>query len=231
MSGGAVVSGGGFVTAGGHGRLGEGRPLLFPPGAPLLPRKGEIFAVPPARYGRFDDYTRLGCAAVALALRDAGLEGGAAAMNAGVVCASGRECLATDLAFQASTLAEDGRLASPNLFTYTLPTIVLGECAVAFGLTGPTFCTGEDGRMGMTALLAALRLLEGGEAGAMLAGWIESVPAAGADSPLGALFVVVEPAPRPGARVFWKLRRQGDAVLLENGARLRSLPRLFAARE
>ncbi len=229
MSGVALVSGGGFVTASGHGRLSEGRPLVLSPGTPLLPRKGEIFATPPARYGRFDAYTKLGCAAVALALRDAGLEQGAAAHGVGLISASARECLATDLAFQASTFPEDGRLASPNLFTYTLPTIVLGECAIAFGLTGPTFCTGEDGRLGMTALLAALRLLEAGAAGCMLTGWIESVPAASA--PLGALFVMIEAAPRAGARAFWRLQRQGDTVRLENGARLDSLPGLFGARE
>jgi len=230
------VTGGGYVTAGGYGRRSEGKLVsrfaggsaMLPLGDPVIPKGKEIFERPLSRYGRFDRYTKMGCAAVALALRDAGLDRATHKRNIGVVSSSVFECSETDEAYHATTLDGGGALASPNLFSYTLPGIVQGECAVHFLLAGPTIAVGEPPRAasrpfrpGLPALLTAARLMEAGKAEIMLAGWIESPPApaqeektdsggaAGRDmatrpdgtmSPLpsGALFVVLETRLRAG---------------------------------
>ncbi len=156
------VTGGGWITTDGYGRLSrvhpdapgkvhKDAPHLSPvlrPGKAVIPPRGDVFDRPLRRWGRFDAYTRLGCAAIALSLRDAGL--GIAAEDTrkhpiGIVSSSRWESMSVDQAYYRTTLAQDGVLASPNLFSYTLPGIMQGECAVHFGLTGPTLCVGEEG--------------------------------------------------------------------------------------
>lgn len=227
-----VVTGGGYVTAGGYGRMGDGGSVALREGRPIQPAGRDIFEHPPARYGRFDAYTKMGLAAAALALHDAGLAESEGKRPIGMVTASCAETLATDAAYYESTLEEGGAFASPNLFSYTLPGIVQGECAVLFQMTGPTFCVGEDGRPGRTALVSAAMMLEAGKASAMLAGWIESPLDAVAESRgfAGALFVVVESAARKGAEVRRRLRFCEGRVAFEGGRPVVSLIDLFHPR-
>lgn len=212
------VTGGGYVTAHGWGRRSEGKRVALVAGEPVLPRGAEIFDRPLSRYGRFDRYTKMGCAAAALALRDAGLDRADSKRPIGIVTSSLAECLETDLAYYDTTAEQDGLLSSPNLFSYTLPGIVHGELAVHFLLTGPTIAVGEPPaasggpfRPGRAALETALRLLAAGKTDAMLAGWIESPPQGNGElrieneelrrerhaaAPVaGALFVVLEARP------------------------------------
>jgi 3-oxoacyl-[acyl-carrier-protein] synthase II len=204
------VTGGGYVTASGYGRRSEGKAVALGPGEPIVPKGKDIFERPLSRYGRFDRYTKMGSAAVALALRDAGLDRATHKRNIGIVSSSVFECSETDEAYHATTLDGGGALASPNLFSYTLPGIVHGECAVHFLLAGPTIAVGEPPpaasqpfRPGLPALLTAARLMGAGKAEIMLAGWIESPPApvreekadsdgVAAQIPSGAVFVVLE---------------------------------------
>ncbi len=199
-----TLAGGAWITAGGMGLLSDGSKPILTPGEPVLPRGKDLFDPPLARYGRFDRYTRLGCAAVALALRDGGMAESGRKRPIGIVSASRTECLETDLAYYRTTFENGGAFASPNLFSYTQPGIVLGECAVYFGLTGPTLCVGQplaESGLGWLALETACRFLETGQAEAMLAGWIEAPPVAPEDFPeserqalpTGAIFVVLRP--------------------------------------
>jgi hypothetical protein len=230
----SCITGGGWITARGYGRLSEGRCVELAPGAPVLPKGREIFRQPLSRYGRFDNYTRIGCAAIALALRDAGLDESSMKRNIGIVSSSRWECLETDLEYYATTLEEDGLFTSPNLFSYTLPGIVHGECAAHFKLTGPTFSLGESGGIGMAALCAALGVLQAGKANAMLAGWIESLPAERRGEPnenerpvCGALFVVLEPRSRPDARTSERLAFGKGRIVLDDSREVSSILDLF----
>ncbi len=134
----------------------------------------EIAALYP-RFGRFDEYTQIGCAAIFAAARDAGIRPGGPFRNVGLVLAGQYGSFDTDEAFYASTSAGP-ELASPNLFSYTLPNIVIGECALQFRWMGPTYCLDGDGGRGQAALAHAALLLEGGRAEAVLAGWLEVLP-------------------------------------------------------
>lgn len=146
-------------------------------------RVDQLFQSPPlesvlvkksSRFGRFDHYTRLGCAAAGLALYDAGLNA-AQSCRIGFIVAGQYGSFVTDLAFYETT-AGNGQYASPNLFSYTLPNIMIGECALQFGLTGPTYCLDSDSGRGMAALSQAACLLAEDEVDAMLVGWLEVPP-------------------------------------------------------
>jgi hypothetical protein len=215
------ILGGGWCTADGYGTIADGLPA--PPDArtPMIPTSREIFPKPLARYGRFDEFTKLGCAATALALREAGIAQSEEKRAVGFILSSAYECYTTDLRYYDTTLEEGGLYTSPNLFSYTLPGVVLGECAVYFKLTGPTFVVGENRengafakspdekrktdhqenhrdtpgprRFGVSALAAAALHLEAGSADTMLVGWIDSPPAIpnGASDAPGGALVVV----------------------------------------
>ncbi len=102
-----------------------------------------LIGIVPKRWGRMDRISRLAVVEVGRALRLAGLlrdePGKVAATSVGGLIGAGRYgCLATDLAF-AATMAAGLNLASPTLFSYTLPNIALAEAASHYGLTGPVY--------------------------------------------------------------------------------------------
>lgn len=143
---------------------------------PVIPSYSELFFKPLTRYGRFDNYTKTGCSAVALALKDAGLYSTDIKRPVGLIISSVYESYSTDIEFYKTTLDNDGAFSSPHLFSYTLPGIVLGECSAYFKLTGPTFCVNENGSFGSSALKASLLMLESGEAETIITGWIDYPP-------------------------------------------------------
>ncbi len=171
----AYIVGGGWLSAAGFGYLHDGSKPQFPPGKALLPSVQDVFQIPPSRIGRFDPFTRMGCFAAAMAIKDAGMEVPLAADKAGMVVSTQYECMETDSIYYQTTLESGGLYSSPNLFSYTLPNIVTGETAIAFKLTGPTFTLGEseDHGLGYAALDIALLMLQSDQADVMIAGWVD----------------------------------------------------------
>jgi len=108
-----------------------------------VPETLAVIGFTPKRWGRMDRISRLAVVEVGRALRAAGLlreEAGKVCVtgSGGLIGASRYGSLATDLAF-AATLDTGLNLASPTLFSYTLPNIALAEAASHFGLTGPVY--------------------------------------------------------------------------------------------
>jgi len=227
------ITGGGWLTSQGYGCLRDGVTPVFGPSKVVIPTRRELFDRGLPRYGRFDDYTKLGCAAMALALRDAGLENSAEKRPIGIVSSSKWETMSTDLVYYETALAQDGAGASPNLFSYTLPGVMQGECAVHFGLTGPTICVGEEGGRGVAALGTALRIMADGAASVMMAGWLDDPPEGETLPPDtrtgagGALFVVLEERPRPSPGAVRWIRYQRGQMRLDDGREVTSLSDLF----
>lgn len=151
-----------------------------------------IIGVVPKRWGRMDRISRLAVVEVGRVLRAAGLlrdeaEKVVAVGNGGLIGACAHGSLATDLAF-AATLAGGLDLASPTLFSYTLPNIALAEAASHYGLTGPVYAlfSSEPAE----AESEAHRWLDGEFAPEfMVAGSLDIVPAAAS---LGLAGVAVE---------------------------------------
>ncbi len=168
------ILGGGWITSLGFGKLTEKKNFKLTTGLPQIPKAKEIFSEPLTRYGRFDQYTKLGCAAIALALDDAFLGKTNEKRSIGVIVSTVYECFESDLAFYKTSLEDDGFFSSPNLFSYTLPGIVIGESAIYFKLTGPTFTVGDFAKSkGFNALITGLDVINSGTCDTMVVGWLD----------------------------------------------------------
>ena len=158
----------------------------------------DVFPEPNLRFGRLPLYSRVGLAAVAFALRDAGMEHWETKRSAGILASTRAGCLATDIEYYNTVLPEGGGVPSPNLFSSTLPTCFLGEAAIQFGLTGPTLVVNDPVEDALSGVRMALESLSWGECGTMLAGHIDlpAEPAIPGIRPpyAGGLFMVLENA-------------------------------------
>ncbi len=189
------VLGIGWVTAANCGRGADALEFAFAGGP--LPKLDHhaLFGTAFPRFGRLDAYTRLGLAGIALALRDAGLDSWTEKRPLGLVASTESGCLETDLQYFQSVLPDNGRFASPNLFAYTLPSCMLGEASIHFGLTGPAFVVQEGGGDVLAGLKTALGMLSSGLCSTVVAGVCNAPapPVALAfTSPPGAVFFVIE---------------------------------------
>jgi len=218
------VIGGGWVTVVSYGRMTDGTSPVLAAGDPVIPPVESIYAQPPVRYRRFDDYSRIGCAAIALALIDAGLDRAENPRPIGIIAATRYGCFDTDLAYYATAKEDQGVFASPNLFSFTLPGIVLGEAAIHFRLTGPTFTVGDIvGQRGGTALGVAGDLLSSGASQTLVAGWLDAADRRfmgnsavdDDDEPQGAVFVVL--STQHADKTIRKIYRRDFALWTESG--------------
>lgn len=123
------------------------------PPATLAPR------VAAATLARADGLVRLGLAAL---VELEALAGGLA--GAGIVVGHAFATLETNALFYARIAERGARAAEPRRFPYTSPNGVCGECAVAFGLTGPAFAVGAGAYGGVAALAVARDLVAAGDA-------------------------------------------------------------------
>ncbi|MBI5017244.1 MAG: beta-ketoacyl synthase [Deltaproteobacteria bacterium] len=229
----APLRGIGWVTAAGAGRGRAGEPFAWEAG--VLPRLAghPVFDESVPRAGRMDEFSRLGFAAVALALRDSGLGEGREKRPVGVAASSTYGCLATDRDYFDTVVPHEGRLASPNLFAYTLPNCFLGEAAIRFGLTGPSLVVSERRPAGLEPLRLALESLAWGEAEAMLCGVCDLPAPAGLAAPQalppGAVFLVLGGRPSAsGCEPYGEVSVARGAGVCLDGAPVDSLFTLVA---
>ena len=94
--------------------------------------------------------------------------------NAGLIIGSRRGSLAVDIEYAQSLKAGPG-MASPHLFSYTLPNIPLAEAAIQFGLTGPVFCVISDDPYNDALLEAEQWLTQPGSKTLMVAGAMDII--------------------------------------------------------
>lgn len=132
----------------------------------------------PGRFGRFDVYTKVCFAAAVLALKDADMlerSRDKEKKSIGIIVGSSSGVYDDDLAFFESTRESKGEFSSPNLFSYTLPNVAIGEITVFFKFSGPTFCVGNNHqRPGIAGMPAALSLLVTKQCERVLVGWVEA---------------------------------------------------------
>jgi len=217
----ATILGAGWVTTSGWGRGSDTTAFSLVDGELPRLRRSDIFAEPLNRFGRLDDFSRLGLTGIALALQDAGLDQWQEKRPIGVMASTRYGCLATDLAYFETVIPDGGALASPHLFAYTLASSFIGEAAICLGLTGPGFVVNDDvtGRMG--GLRCALESLAWEECQIVVAGFCDlsaplSLNEQGAQiAPPGAVFLVLENVSKsaPGRGVKMVVTRDGTISL------------------
>lgn len=230
---GPVVTGIGWVTARGPGRGRETRDGSMTPDPPPPVTREEVFPEPNLRFGRLPQYSRVGLAAVAFALRDAGMGDWKTKRPVGVVASTRAGCLAVDIDYYDTVLPASGGLPSPNLFSSTLPTCFLGEAAIQFGLTGPTLIVSDPGEDALGGVRMALENLSRGECETMLAGHID-LPAGPAIPEVrppyaGGLFLVLSIAPDSGASGYGTLDLADGGAVRHHGIEVADMNKLVRA--
>jgi 3-oxoacyl-[acyl-carrier-protein] synthase II len=223
----ALISGVGWVNSTGRG---QGRQAVFHPGLDEgrleLSAKG-IFDKPVPRYGRMDDYSRLGLSAITLALKDAQLDQWTEMRNIAVIASTVYGCLQTDADYYDTVRPEGGRLASPNLFAYTLSNTFLGEASIYFGLTGAGFIIDEASLSGCSGLLLAVNSLRRKECEAVITGICDTGPPlslglTGRAIP-GALFFVLQPASAKQSLSYGALTQEERGDIFFEGKKVEDL--------
>ncbi len=226
----AMITGLGWVNTSGSG---QGRQAVFHAGSQEgllnLSTKG-IFDKPVPRYGRMDEYSRLGLTGIALALKDAELDQWTEMRNIAVLASTVYGCLQTDSDYYDTVSLEGGRLASPNLFAYTLSNTFLGEAAIYFGLTGAGFIIHEPSLSGSSGLLLAMDSLARKECEAVVTGICDTGPPLslglkGRAVP-GALFFVLQPASTGEGFSYGTLTQGKNGRIFFEGKTLKDLDEL-----
>lgn len=130
-----------------------------------LPSLSDIIGVPKDRLARLDMLCKLGLRAVA-ALR--AIVGAETLRGAGIVAGHGLATIDTNDRFDSRRRTRGPTLVDPRLFPATSPNAVAGECAIVFGLTGPSFAVNAGFDGGSEALACAAELVAAGDAERMV---------------------------------------------------------------
>ncbi|MDR2018076.1 MAG: hypothetical protein LBQ00_04270 [Syntrophobacterales bacterium] len=227
-----MVRGVGWVNGAGTGR---GRAISFATGGneglPKLSSK-ELFRRPFPRFGRMDSYSRTGLAAIALALKDAGLDEPEGEQNIAVVASTVYGSLSADADYFSTVISDEGRLASPNFFVYALPNTYLGEAAIYFRLTGPGFVCCESSASGLHGLRRGIDGIEREEYEIVLTGVCDvgTPPSIGGTNQisLGALFFVLQGESRTLHQPYGALTQDDMGTTFFENAKVNNLNDLAA---
>jgi 3-oxoacyl-[acyl-carrier-protein] synthase II len=168
-----IISGMGWVSESSRGYPGHVCYSINPHGLPKISGK-EILDRPHKAFGRMDNFSKIGFAAITFALADVGIARSEPKKNIAVIASSITGCLETDIHYQATLSREKGIFPSPTLFAYTLPSCFLGEASIYHGLTGESFMVEEEIPNGLQGLSLGLDLLEDGGCDVLVCGLCNS---------------------------------------------------------
>lgn len=216
----ADITGIGWITANGVGRGRDHHGFALPMGPLPAYHPEKIFAEPYPNLRRMDDYSRLGVTAIALALKDAGLDRWTRKRDIGMVVASVYGCLSADVDYYNTVIPNLGAHASPAVFSYTSPNTFLGEAAIRFGMTGTNYAVFEQHPTGLAGLHAALGHIADGDDEKMLGGICDVGCPEIFDRPdafpRGAVFFMLEAVGAHSQNAFGTLVSKAPAELLFN---------------
>ena len=166
-----VVTGIGWVSDSGYGLVKKQvhKPLV--PGESALPPKSDVFDSPFKNFGRLNHASQVVCCSVGLAIRDSGIPRPFGPSNLVGIVGGGRVgCADSDILYYQDYVETGRTLGRGNYFVYTLPTSPLAEASIHFVLKAVTLYLQDTGDGMGLVLETAGRLIEEGEADAMLAG-------------------------------------------------------------
>lgn len=212
------ITGLGWVAAAGCGRGHTAEVVPTWNDRLTIPVRKDLFAQADLRFGRLDGFSRTGLAGITMCLRDAGQEAWQEKRSIGTLAVTTGGCLQTDLDYLTTVIEGDGKLASPNLFAYTLPNCFLGEAALRFGLTGNSLILQQDGGTELDVLALALEELRGSHCAGVMAGFCQ-VPVTGLDCPpsgYGSFFVLIEGTPEPPIGSYGKIALEDNQLFFND---------------
>ncbi|MFO7766673.1 MAG: beta-ketoacyl synthase N-terminal-like domain-containing protein [Pelovirga sp.] len=212
------INGIGWVAARGCGRGRTAESLPVWNGSLTIPARKDLFDQADLRFGRLDAFSRTGLAGITMCLRDAGREEWQQKRSIGTIAVSSGGCLQTDLDYLVTMVGDGGKLASPNLFAYTLPNCFLGEAALRFGLTGNSVILQQTGGRQHDVVCRALEELTWSACEAMLVGFCD-VPVAELSCPeggYGSLFLLLANTPDAVLKSYGKLERHDETLLFND---------------
>jgi len=158
------------------------RPVYLRAIARILPADvaglSEMIGVPKDRLARLDTLCKLGLRAVAELGRIVGAE---TLRGAGVVVGHGLATIDTNERFDSRRRTKGATFVDPRLFPATSPNAVAGECAIVFGLTGPSFGVNAGFDGGTEALASAAELVAAGDAERIVIVAVDDAGPAGRD--------------------------------------------------
>ena len=189
------VLGGGWVTAAGVSVLSSSQEF-YPVEGDLGKLGRDLFIdQSDSRWGRLDRYSKAGLIAGAWALQDSGFELSGPAVNMAMAVSTPSGSSEVDGSYFETVLLDNGLLASPNLFAYTLPSCMLGELSIRFSLTGPEYMLMDNFADMLTGIKVGADCLSQGY-DQVLAGYCNVIPgvelANGTCGFAGAVFLVLE---------------------------------------
>jgi len=225
----ALLTGIGRITTGDLGQGEKSKHLVMSYGKLHLNQSKKI--LPQSnRFGRMDDYSKLGTLAIALALQDAGIDEWSEKRPIGVIATTVTGSLSADMDFFNTVIPQDGLLASPKLFVYTLPSSFLGEATIRFGLTGGSFVVNEEHPSCLSSIRMAIENISWGENEIMLAGFCELTPSFFGSEEKGykpgAVFFVIEKNLRKCRNLYGRILCDNSGVIYFQDQPVKSLENL-----
>jgi len=213
------VTGLGWVTVGDMGCGRERQSFHMASGSlPSLSRKS-VTEKPFPHFGRMDDFSKLGLAGIAFALKDAGLHEWTERRPIGIIASTVCGCLQTDMDYYDTVMQDNGLPPSPTLFSYTLPNCFLGEAANHFGITGLSYVIHDSRFASLSSLKALLLNMRLHAFEKALAGIVDDrcpldSPAL-SRAPLGAAFVMIEKTPHSAQTPYGRVTftKSGEVAL------------------
>ncbi|MBI4848339.1 MAG: hypothetical protein HY808_07180 [Nitrospirae bacterium] len=165
------IHGIGWIDARGYGCIAKGTRVAYEGDTGFGGLSKKLFSHPFKYFGRLDRISKLTCYAIALALKDAGIDySPELKQDIGAIGANDSGSLQADIDYFNDYVNCGRTLARGNLFIYTLPSSPLGEAAIHFGLQGPVFFSSAPKKSLLKVITTASEMLLSEETTAMLAG-------------------------------------------------------------
>jgi len=199
------VVGGAWITASGIGRINGGDDFSMPEGPLPVLRRDLLSSRPEERWGRLDYYSKAGLVAASLAFKDAGLEPQDVPASTATIASTVNGSVDVDHEYFRTVVPQNGLLASPNLFAYTLPNCMLGEISIRYGLTGPTMVISQTTPDMMNGIIGGAKLISYGLCEGAIAGYCNTEACINYTDTLckpGAVFLVLQKAQEKSSLTF-----------------------------
>jgi len=190
-----------------------------------------LFGKTSLRFGRLDNYSKLGLAAIAFALKDADRNVWKEPRPIGMIASTLFGCLDVDMKYLQTVLPQAAPLQAPVSLPTPFPTSFLARHPIRFGLTGPGFVVNEPDPAGVEGLRMALHTIAMGDCSVMLAGITdsgrpESFPYY-RDTIPGALFFVLEKGPAGKTPIYGDLHMNNKGSIFFREKALQDLRTLM----